>query len=73
VTTVREHQSLVTNRFGEWRKIAVVTDEVRHSQYDFIDDVARHIRDALSHVSSVGFTGTPIEKTGAKMRAVFGD
>ncbi|MGH8699973.1 MAG: type I restriction endonuclease subunit R, partial [Burkholderiales bacterium] len=43
------------------------------SQYDFIDGFARHMRDALPHASFVGFTGTPIEKTDANTRAVFGD
>src|SRR4029077_9133026 len=40
---------------------------------DFIDGFARHMRDALPHASFVGFTGTPIEKTDANTRAVFGD
>lgn len=31
------------------------------------------MRDALPHASSVGFTGTPIEKADANTRAVFGD
>ena len=34
---------------------------------------ARHMRDALAHASLIGFTGTPIEKTDATTRAVFGD
>ncbi len=34
---------------------------------------ARHMRDALPHASFIGFTGTPIEKTDANTRAVFGD
>ncbi len=32
-----------------------------------------HMRDALPNASFVGFTGTPIEKTDANTRAVFGD
>src|SRR5439155_20069586 len=39
----------------------------------FIDGFARHMRDALPHASFIGFTGTPIEKTDANTRAVFGD
>ena len=35
--------------------------------------VARHMRDALPNASFIGFTGTPIEKTDANTRAVFGD
>ncbi|MDQ7859963.1 MAG: HsdR family type I site-specific deoxyribonuclease, partial [Armatimonadota bacterium] len=48
-------------------------DEAHRSQYDFIDGFARHMRDALPHASFIGFTGTPIEKTDANTRAVFGD
>ncbi len=53
--------------------IVVIADEAHRSQYDFIDGFARHMRDALPHASFVGFTGTPIEKTDANTRAVFGD
>ncbi|MDQ1350713.1 MAG: type restriction enzyme subunit, partial [Acidobacteriota bacterium] len=31
------------------------------SQYDFIDEFARHLHDALPNASFIGFTGTPIE------------
>ena len=58
---------------SERRNIVVVADEAHRSQYDFIDGFARHMRDALPHASFVGFTGTPIEKTDANTRAVFGD
>ena len=51
----------------------VIADEAHRSQYDFIDGFARHMRDALPHASFIGFTGTPIEKTDANTRAVFGD
>ena len=43
------------------------------SQYDLIDGLARNMRDALPSASFIGFTGTPIEKTDANTRAVFGD
>jgi len=43
------------------------------SRYHFIDGFARHMRDALPHVSFAGFTGTPIEQTDAITRAVLGD
>ncbi len=33
----------------------------------------RNLRDSLPHASFIGFTGTPIEKTDANTRAVFGD
>lgn len=58
---------------SERRNIVVIADEAHRSQYDFVDGFARHMRDALPHASFVGFTGTPIEKTDANTRAVFGD
>jgi type I restriction enzyme, R subunit len=51
----------------------VIADEAHRSQYDFIDGFARHMRDALPKASFIGFTGTPIEKTDANTRAVFGE
>ncbi len=53
--------------------IVVIADEALHSQYDFIDGFARHMRDALPNATFVGFTGTPIELTDKNTRAVFGD
>lgn len=53
--------------------IVVIADEAHRSQYDFIDGLARHLRDALPNASFIGFTGTPIEKSDANTRAVFGD
>jgi type I restriction enzyme R subunit len=58
---------------SERRNIVVIADEAHRSQYDFIDGLARHLHDALPNASSIGFTGTPIEKTDANTRAVFGD
>ncbi len=55
------------------RNIVVIADEAHRSQYDFIDGFARHMHDALPNASFIGFTGTPIEKTDANTRAVFGD
>jgi type I restriction enzyme R subunit len=55
------------------RNIVVIADEAHRSQYDFVDGYARHMRDALPNASFIGFTGTPIEKTDANTRAVFGD
>ena len=55
------------------RNIVVVADEAHRSQYDMIDGLARHMRDALPNASFIGFTGTPIEKTDANTRAVFGE
>ena len=58
---------------SERHNVVVIADEAHRSQYDFIDGYARHMRDALPHASFIGFTGTPIEKTDANTRAVFGD
>ncbi len=55
------------------RNIVVIADEAHRSQYDFIDGFARHMRDALPNASFIGFTGTPIEKSDANTRSVFGD
>ena len=38
-----------------------------------LDGLARNLRDSLPNASFIGFTGTPIEKTDANTRAVFGD
>ncbi len=51
----------------------VIADEAHRSQYDLIDGLARNLRDALPNASFIGFTGTPIEKTDANTRAIFGD
>ena len=58
---------------SERRNIVVIADEAHRSQYDFIDGLARHLHDALPNASFIGFTGTPIEKTDANTRAVFGE
>jgi type I restriction enzyme R subunit len=55
------------------RNIIVIADEAHRSQYDLIDGLARNMRDAMPHASFIGFTGTPIEKSDANTRAVFGD
>lgn len=55
------------------KNIVVIADEAHRSQYDLIDGLARHMRDALPNASFIGFTGTPIEKTDSNTRAVFGD
>ncbi len=66
------------------RNIVVIADEAHRSQYGFGGKVnektgamsygfASNMRDALPNASYIGFTGTPIEKTDANTRAVFGD
>lgn len=67
---------------SERRNIVVIADEAHRSQYGFTarmrdNDVtygyAKYLRDALPNASFIGFTGTPIEKTDANTRNVFGD
>ncbi len=64
--------------------IVVIADEAHRSQYGFSGKVnpktgemsygfASNIRSAVPNASFIGFTGTPIEKTDANTRAVFGD
>jgi len=60
-------------QLSDRRNIVVIADEAHRSQYDFIDGFAKHMRDALPNASFIGFTGTPIEKTDANTRAVFGE
>ncbi len=55
------------------RNIVVIADEAHRSQYDFIDGLARNMRDALPEASFIGFTGTPIEKADRSTPAVFGN
>jgi hypothetical protein len=66
------------------QNIVVIADEAHRSQYGFVGKVnektgemsygfASNLRDALPNASFIGFTGTPIEKTDANTRAVFGD
>lgn len=60
-------------QLSDRRNIIVIADEAHRSQYDFLDGFARNMREALPNASFVGFTGTPIAKTDADTRAVFGD
>ena len=68
---------------SERANIIVIADEAHRSQYGFggrVNDkgemsygFASNLRDALPNASFIGFTGTPIEKTDANTRTVFGD
>ena len=60
-------------QLSDRRNIVVIADEAHRSQYDLIDGLARHLRDALPQASFIGFTGTPIEQNDANTRAIFGD
>jgi type I restriction enzyme R subunit len=75
-TTIQKFLSENGDRFSplsDRRNIVVIADEAHRSQYDFIDGLARNMRDALPNASFVGFTGTPIEKADRSTPAVFGD
>jgi type I restriction enzyme R subunit len=75
-TTIQKFMPSEDDRYpqlSDRRNVIVIADEAHRSQYDFIDGFARHMRDALPHASFIGFTGTPIEKTDANTRSVFGD
>lgn len=58
---------------SERRNILVIVDEAHRSHYDSLDGYARHLRDALPYATLLAFTGTPISKTDADTRAVFGE
>ena len=75
-TTIQKFMPLAGEHYPELsdrRNIVVIADEAHRSQYDFVDGFARHMRDALPNASFIGFTGTPIEKTDANTRQVFGE
>ncbi|MEZ4672261.1 MAG: type I restriction endonuclease subunit R [Anaerolineae bacterium] len=71
---------------SERRNIIFIADEAHRSQYGFEARIvqrgdealigygfAKYVRDALPYASFIGFTGTPVEKTDANTRQVFGD
>ena len=74
-------------KLSDRRNIIVIADEAHRSQYEFGSHVvtrkdgtkyishglAVNLRDALPGASFIGFTGTPIAKTDANTKAVFGD
>jgi type I restriction enzyme R subunit len=64
--------------------IVVISDEAHRSQYGmkgrlntrtdkYVFGYAKHLRDALSNATFIGFTGTPITLEDKDTRAVFGD
>ncbi len=60
-------------RLSDRRNIVVIADEAHRSQYEMVDGFAAHVRQALPHVSFIGFTGTPIEIGDKSTQAVFGN
>ncbi len=84
--TAHSERALPYDRMPELsarQNIVVIADESHRSQYGFGGKVnektemsygfASNLGDALPNASFIGFTGTPIEKTDANTRAVFGD
>lgn len=75
-TTIQKFMPEKTEKMAELsarQNIVVIADEAHRSQYDLIDGLARNLRDALPNASFIGFTGTPIERSDANTRAIFGD
>lgn len=81
-----EGEATTYDELSARKNIIVIADEAHRSQYGFGAKVAydkegahtkygfaKYLRDALPHASFIGFTGTPIEKTDANTRAVFGE
>jgi type I restriction enzyme R subunit len=63
-----ERFPLLSNR----RNIVVIADEAHRSQYDFIDGLARNMRDALPNASFIGFTDNLLKRPTAAP-SVFGN
>lgn len=75
------------DRLTDRQNVIVIADEAHRSQYEFGSRVVKrkdgtsyiahglavNIRDAMPNASFIGFTGTPIEKSDANTKAVFGD
>jgi type I restriction enzyme R subunit len=55
------------------RNVVVMADEAHRSQYEFVEGLARNLRDALPGATFIGFTGTPIDFEDRSTVAVFGD
>lgn len=55
------------------RNVVVMADEAHRSQYEFVEGLARNLRDALPQATFIGFTGTPIDFEDRSTIAVFGD
>ncbi|MEO0086397.1 MAG: type I restriction endonuclease subunit R, partial [candidate division WOR-3 bacterium] len=62
-----------SKKLSDRSNIVVIADEAHRSQYDFVDGLARNLRDALPNASFIGFTATPVDFADRNTRAVFGD
>jgi type I restriction enzyme R subunit len=52
--------------------IIIIADEAHRSQYGFASGYARFLKEALPHARRLGFTGTPVNFSGADTVEVFG-
>lgn len=68
-----EDKGNASPKLSDRRNIVVIADEAHRSQYEFLDGLAKHMREALPEASFIGFTATPIEKSDRSTRAVFGN
>ena len=55
------------------RNVIVIADEAHRAHYDFLNGLARRIREALPNAAFIAFTGTPISSAERNTRVVFGD
>ncbi len=53
--------------------VIVIADEAHRSQYGFLKGYARYLTEALPNARRLGFTGTPVNLSGADTVEVFGD
>ena len=74
-TTIQKFGTAQGERMPELtgrRNVVVVADEAHRSHYEFVDGLARNLRDALPNATFVGFTGTPLELSDKSTPEVFG-
>ena len=53
--------------------VIIIADEAHRSQYGFLKGYARYLTEALPNARRLGFTGTPVNLSGADTVEVFGD
>lgn len=53
--------------------VIIIADEAHRSQYGFTQGYARYLAEALPNARRIGFTGTPVNFSGADTIEVFGD
>ena len=58
---------------GASRRVESCIGKVKEQAGEMSYSFSSNLRDAMPNASFIGFTGTPIEKTDASTRTVFGD